>query len=130
MSDFAKDSNTMDASWKLYDAERMANKRLLQQLAASQAREVQLREAARELRGLANHFDNMRIANVANEALAIPRDTTALEDMVAKAGEVMRERCLSATNQDNYTNDDDKHVVIGCNIEIRAIPGVTLEDLK
>ena len=125
MSNLAKDGNTMDASWKLYDAERMANKRLRQQLAASQAREALLRgqilcmidrwwpfvhkelfasDTAREL------------YREASDSIQPPYDTTALEAMIAKAGEVMRERC-------------ERESWLMAPV-LRSIPGVTLEDLK
>lgn len=136
VSDFAKDSNTMDASWKLYDAERMANKRLLQQLAASQGREVLLRDA---LKGVPIGYHG-RIAGkecvcgqcqsnrIIEETLSLPYDTTALETMIAKASEVMQERCADACISFGESTD----LVFGEEFaeEIRAIPGVTLEDLQ
>ena len=56
------------------------------------------------------------------EALAQPTDTSALEAYIAEAGEVMRERCL-------YEADIAYHNKHCCD-EIRALPGVTLADLK
>ncbi len=103
-------------------------------IAASQAREQQLREALQtyvdEHEECTDPDDWMAMTcsieahHVADEAISLPSDTTALEAMIAKAGEVMRERCVSVTTKimtgglDAYGN------------AIRALPGVTLEDLK
>ena len=168
MSNLAKDGNTMDASWKLYDAERMANERLRQQLAdtetqrvnwmmqckrqgdnaqavinelrqqlaASQGREVLLRDA---LKGVPIGYHG-RIAGkecvcgqcqsnrIIEETLSLPYDTTALEAMIAKASEVMQERCVDACISFGESTD----LVFGEEFaeEIRALPGVTLEDLQ
>ena len=53
----------------------------------------------------------------------IPQDTSALEAMIAKAGEVMRQRCAEYAI-DHFFRGDEKAD------EIRSLPGVTLEDLK
>lgn len=79
-------------------------------LAASQAREQQLLEALTVVDGNSNY-------PITVEALALPQDTTALEALIARAGEVMRERCADSTPH------------ISCDATIRALPGVTLEDL-
>ena len=61
------------------------------------------------------------------KALALPQDTTALEAMIAKASEVMQERCADACISFGESTD----LVFGEEFaeEIRALPGVTLEDL-
>lgn len=112
---------------------------LRQQLAASQAREQQLREALEfmydkwengtacyeEHEGfVGNAFtldndDENRILRLIPSCLngnKIPQDTSALEAMIKKAGEVMRERLVPFAN--------------GCysEREFRALPGVTLDD--
>lgn len=88
---------------------------LRQQLATSQAREVQLREALQT--ELDYQFDNYReIAPWISKALALPQDTTALEAMIAKASEVMRERC-------------ERESWLMAPV-LRSIPEVTLEDLR
>lgn len=87
-----------------------------QQLAASQAREVQLREA------LQQEYDYQFInyegetAPWVAKALALPQDTTALEAMIAEAGEVMRERC-------------ERESWLMAPV-LRSIPEVTLEDFR
>lgn len=53
------------------------------------------------------------------QTLALPQDTAALEALLAKAVEMMRDRCL-----------DKACGWIGIDEAIRALPGVTLEDLK
>lgn len=92
-----------------------------QQLAASQLQNKQLREAIRDV--CCDPDGNVCIGlmggcyadkEVLEEALALPQDTTALEAMIAKAVEVMRDRCIE---------------VIDCEA-IRALPAVTLDDLK
>lgn len=113
--------------WKsLADAaktvERIANSRTERdawlQLAASQAREQQLREA---LKMFAHRFPE---SSVAKEALALPSDTSALEALITKAGEAMRDRVVAnllrcgALGDGEYLN------------AIRAFPAVTLDDLK
>ena len=128
---------------------------LKQQLAESQAVNAKLREVLVELACLGNgeRFGNSTGNQIAIEALALPSDTTALNELISKvtaeyqqrlssalalldaesqieaevnlrelitkAGEVMRERCLSLR---------EAHLVRS--EAIRALPGVTLEDLK
>jgi hypothetical protein len=169
MSDFAKDNNTMAASWQLYDAERMANESLRQQLAekdaelvkwqrraweekskhlASQAREQQLLELLRLLPETViaeqpewDASENngiiwqLYLSRVCGEALALPQDTAALSAMIAKAGEVMRERCAVECEQRQMayaTAGYERHAqaTAGLSDDIRALPGVTLKDLK
>ena len=106
---------------------------LRQQLAASQAREVQLREALKTA-GM-NCVDDF-IAAGALQLADSKSDTSALEAMIAEAGEVMRERCADgcdrltmygpvAEAQQRY-NQAYRH----CKDRILTSPGVTLEDLK
>lgn len=64
-------------------------------------------------------------------------DTTALESMVQKAGEVMRERAAKGVEKeavqivvDGREERAYNNAVADCANAIRAIPGVTLEDLK
>lgn len=111
----------LKASWQSVAIEDMAK-----QLAASQAREVRLREAMEDMLSewiyISVGWD--RVQNKTQEALAMPQDTSALEAMIAKAGEVMRERCVGM--MPDLTVADLAHV----RRAIRALPGVTLEDLK
>lgn len=65
-------------------------------------------------------FDEMLVES----ALAIQPDTSALEAIVKKAGEVMRERSINVA----WNNEPDCNGPI--EMEIRALPAVTLEDLK
>ena len=93
------------------------------QLAASQAREVQLREALHKLARLGNgaHYGTSDGNRIAQVAIALPQDTSALEAMIAKASEVMRERCADETSKRHEFRAFDT---------IRALPGVTLEVIK
>ena len=68
-------------------------------------------------------MDNMDAAYC---LLAQPTDTTALEALIAKAGEVMRERCAVRAIETGDYMSVGKHVAGA----IRALPGVTLDDLK
>lgn len=108
------------------------NAKLSKQLAAEQAKNVGLRE-------LVEHFALIDLGRSllpddfglwvlrARKAIATPSDTAALEAIVKKAGEVMRERCAkdcelweSGPVWGHTTAADS----------IRALPAVTLEDLK
>lgn len=98
--------------------------RLLVELAASQFREQQMREAlqvAAEVHALA-----YRVRNTAINALALPQDTSAMEALIAKAGEVMRERCAHEADPFELKNALATDIAKG----IRALPGLKLEDLK
>ena len=103
---------------------------------AGQAREQQLREALQTY--IDEHEEctdaddwmamtcSMGAHHVADEALAQPQDTTALSTMIAKAAEVMRERCVRELFG-RFTPVDTARILSEA---IRAIPGVTLEDIK
>lgn len=103
------------------------------QLAASQAREAQLREALEDANDFVERYSNRwdgingkhpyTVVESSRKALALPQDTTALEVMIAEAGEAMRERTVGVCLEDNY----DLHGYIP---SIRALPGVTMEDLQ
>lgn len=92
------------------------------QLEASQAREQQYREA---LENILRHPEYAAgCAYYARNALALPQDATALEAIVQRAGEVMRERCAQeAWNREPEFNGP-------LETEIRILPGVTMDDLK
>lgn len=100
---------------------------LEQQLAAEQVKNVGLREV---LKTIYEDFDCDKNAHdygtdcrccIAEKALSTPSDTSALEAIVKKAGEVMRERCASESCR-SHEYDATK--------AIRTLPAVTLEDLK
>ena len=111
---------------------------LLSQLAASQAREAKLREALSyviedlELRASMKWDEDERdVVDIgdgaykqANEALKQPADDTALRELITKAGEVMRERCIAVTTAvgSNFDGRIEKRIL--------TLPSVTLEDLK
>lgn len=101
---------------------------LRQQLAASQAREQQMREQVESAfrdgfrspetynDTVLNNEDDAWCRSEAFATLSLPYDTTALEAMIAEAGEVMRERC-------------ERESWLMAPV-LRSIPGVTLEDLR
>lgn len=61
--------------------------------------------------------------------LSIPTDTTALDAMIQRASEVMRERCWqTAQPNDSYQDEWFKAKADSC-ARIRALPSVTLADL-
>jgi len=102
--------------------------KLKEDLALAQADNQRLRELVARYRnetppGNQPHM----ICTDADKALSTPLDTSALEAIVQKAGEVMRERC--AKESDPF---DEIRSSIATSIEnaIHALPGVTLEDLK
>lgn len=68
---------------------------------------------------------SMEAHHDADEAISIPSDTSALEALVQKAGEVMRERCADTVEaQHSWITNTAASALI------RAQLGVTLEDLK
>lgn len=110
--------------------------RLKEQLAASQLREQQLLEACAcaDWNSLdLPEFTRVKLA----AALRLPSDTAALESMIQKAGEAMREKAKIAVQNESLVDDtghpsDEAYneAVIHCIEAIRALPGVKLEDLK
>lgn len=99
--------------------------KLEQQLAASQLREQQYREALESIAANTCCDRCQEAALVARNALALHTDTTALEAIVKKAGECMRERCAAAFDQPHVEWFGDQ-----IDEEIRALPGVNIGDLK
>lgn len=115
------------------------------QLAASQAREQQYREALDAVQQVANRSDGIAgwhlngdiaswesILPEVEQAIALQQDTTALEAMIAKSGEVMRERAAASAKLTSANCVTDAAAVGAdrCELTIRALPGVTLGDLK
>lgn len=105
-----------------------------EQLAASQAREQQLREALDELVDLVQaimegeYKPDSFTCQPALQALALPQDTTALEAMIAKAGDVAaakaRQACidLGAKGIDYFNYKS----FVGA---IDKLPSIKLEDI-
>lgn len=78
---------------------------LRKQLAASQAREQQLRENVRVVCGpVMDAFTDGQRWNDYQEIIDQPTDTAVLEAMIEKASELMRERC--AVICENMEHDD------------------------
>lgn len=114
--------------WALHTSEVIRS--LNQQLAAEQAKNVELRDALNRLQEAGNgEYDNEFYAanSAATKTLSAPSDTSALEAMIAKAGEKMREKA-----EDEFSNPfRDTVFKWDAAIDIiRTLPGVTLEDLK
>lgn len=98
------------------------------ELAAEQAKNAVLRDALNRLQEACNGEDDNEFyaANsAATKYLSAPSDTSALEAMIAKAGEVMREKCEKVCDEIGDSSNG-----WCCEGAIRAVPGVTLEDLK
>ena len=97
---------------------------VVEQLAASQAREQQLREYLHRLACLGNgaHYGTSDGNRIAQVALALQQDTTALQAMIAKAGEVMRKRAIAEmADIAPYEHRVEK---------LNSIQPITLDDLK
>lgn len=99
------------------------------QLAASQAREQQLRSA---LLIEALHWRTVTTKSEIKDEIEtrFPSETAALEAMIEKAGEVMRKRC--AYSMEDYLDDpilSGHGYANGAGEEIRALPAITLEDI-
>lgn len=136
MSDF-KTSELRDTSQELQE--------LRNQLAASQAREQQLREALtccvcamqdyQAGIGITELFDKgERLGRLV--LLSEKQDTTALEAMIQKAGDVMRERAAKGAEKeavqivvDGREERAYNNAVADCANAIRALPAITLEDI-
>lgn len=99
------------------------------QLAESQAREAKLRKALEsykwQIEGGLICVPNGSI----NEALDTQPDATALNEMIAKAGEVMRERCFQTAQPEDSYQDEWFSAKADSSARIRSLPGVTMEDL-
>lgn len=70
-----------------------------------------------------------------NANLVKQRDDLLAErkQLVAKAGEAMRERCADEAQtemDEQYIDSDPWYAARSCREAIRTLPGVTLEDLK
>ena len=118
------------------------NAKLSKQLAAEQAKNVGLRDfiaSAQVSSGVCccgeamdGHSSPMSCGHspvdmwdhAVGKLLDAPSDTSALEAIVKKAGEVMRERSINVA----WNNEPDCNGPI--EMEIRTLPAVTLEDLK
>lgn len=119
---------TLRGADKALDSEREANALLTEQLAASQSREQKLRAAINSMAGeTTSHYDRLEIAR---KALSLPQDTSALEAMIQKAGEVMRARCAVEAYEWAMAYVVEDTAPVGNADAIRALPSVTLEDLK
>lgn len=99
------------------------------ELAAEQAKNVGLREA---LEYSIKQVPELATVPGISKALSTQSDTSALEAIVKKAGEKMRERCtdtclrmIALRPDEGRLNESDD-----CYESIRALPAVTLEDLK
>ena len=111
-----------------------AAREILALRAASQAREQQYRGALVIADNAGDDewhpYTPEQAKTAIGKTIALPQDTSALEAMIQKAGEVMRERCFAACNADKYPNECDKSIAYDCRLAIRTLPGVTLGDLK
>ena len=106
---------------------------LLRQLAASQAREQQLRKALEYFFPAWQKYEPLNWKYRAKQALSQPTDTTALQALIEKAGEVAAELSASACQHVIDSGEYDGHqqyAAAACRDAIRALPGVTLEDLR
>lgn len=88
-------------------------------LAASQAREQQLRESIDRI-----GITGLDARQMADDALSATSDTTALEALIAKASEVMQEQCAQRAECESIGYSS------AIANAIRALPTVKLEDLK
>lgn len=113
------------------------------QLAESQVREAKLRDVLTQVREQCLFSDDEGEIGVSNEAqidlllfdaicMAIKStDASALNELITKAGEVMRERCFQLTRRPhNWLGDQAQAYCNEVQRNIRALPGVTLEDLN
>lgn len=125
-----------------------AREDLEKQLAAAQAENAENAENARLREVLYQVMDDIKSESylfeggngvsatteeLADQALSQPTNTSSLEDMIQKAGEVMRERCAAESESNACPAYEYVSTAIpakGIAEAIRALPGVTMEDLK
>lgn len=126
-----KRSFSVSEGWAMVHKERLIDLECAEeQLSASQAREQSLKSA---LLIEALHWRTVMTKSEIKEEIdrLFPSDTTALSVMIAKAGEVMLERAAETVLEPRATDDTaDMAVRKDCTLTIRALPDVTLEDLK
>lgn len=126
---------TLRGADKVLDSEREANALLTEQLAAYQLREQKLRAAINSMAGeTTSHYDRLEIAR---KALSLPQDTSALESLIEKAGEVMRARCVAACGELETPSRKQTDVArswitgtLDSAEAVKAQPNIKLEDLK
>lgn len=100
------------------------------ELAAEQATNMRLREALEHFFPDWRSYTPLNWRYKAVEALSTPSDTSALEAYVTKAGEKMRVNCITAAGpEDSYQDDWIRAKADACDA-IRALPAVTLADIK
>lgn len=102
-------------------------------LVINQLRNRQLREAMEQEINYHSMQAGPKICLISNKLSPLPQDTTALEALIAKAGEVMRGRCsgsAQAEMDEQYIDSPPWYAVEACRDAISALPGVTLGDLK
>lgn len=125
----AEKSADIERLYKVIDANWVSQKQII----VSQLLVEQLREALEKLSLYVAHNGDDWVHLRAKEALALPQDTTALEAMIAKAGEAMRERCVAAYKQETATWKAWPQAGAaerkGTGV-IRALPAITIDDLK
>ena len=100
------------------------------QLAESQARENKLLEALESvLKEVKYKPSRHELIEHCEDLIDTPSDATVLNELIAKAGEVMREQFLRKFNLSGLGSAD---VIRPCDVmnAIRDLPGVTMEDLK
>ena len=96
----------------------------IQRIAELEAEVMRLREALKRIKYETDiHGNNLNrgIKDEAVKALSTPFTPTVLPELIEKVSEVMRERCRVELKRLDYWYSADA---------IRAIPNVTLEDLK
>lgn len=111
---------------------------LKQQLAASQAREVQLRTALGHILEYWNGdtidvvmLDALEhIEDVAHEALATPQDAASIEEVIAKACEIMRARCDKVLEDMREEYGDEEVSAAWVLRAIHNMSGVTMGDVQ
>lgn len=95
---------------------------LYEALLEAQAENAKLRDVVNLWLGSSLEEPSLSLCiRYSEEALSIPPNTSALAEVVARAGEVMRERAATVIWDGPVTNQ---------RIAIRALPGVTIKDIS
>jgi len=139
---FGSHTRPLYTSDQLAEAYEAGKREQAAELAAEQAKNAALRDALNRLQEACNGEDDNEFyaANsAATKYLSAPSDTSALEAMIAKAGEKMREKCANLCDDSakslsacpkSAQNDAAISAIENKATRIRTLPGVTLEDLK
>lgn len=121
ISVLTKKLNELKNADQTLDSELTVNDRLTQEL--SKANEL--------TESLTKQLKETQIKLAASQANDLSSDTSALNELIAKAGEVMRKQCYDVTRRPvNWLHPIAQTFSVEVQKSIGKLPGITLEDLR